>query len=243
MEWFARSYQSLPFSMFSTSHLVMLSLFIMVTLMIFIYRKNVRPGKWRRAEISLGIALIGLEAANQFWMYHNGLWRIGRSLPLELCNIGLILCILLLLTNKKIFFELLFFLAIFGATMALFIPALKYDFPHFRYFHFFIAHAVIVWVSVYYLMVKGYQLTFLSVVKLLVLINSLLPVVVYINQQHNGNFWFLRHKPNAPSLFDIMGPYPWYIITLEGVLLVVCICAWLIVRFGQSFRNQSQVSE
>lgn len=243
MEWFGRSYQSLPFSMFSNSHLVSISLFIMFAVMILINRKNIIPGKWRKAEIGIAISLIGLESANQFWMFHNGLWRIGRSLPLELCNIGLLLCILLLLTNKSIYFELLFFLAVIGATTAIFTPALKYDFPHFRFFHFFIAHAVIVWVALYYLLVKGYKLTFFSVVKLLVFLNSLLPVVLYVNQLHNGNYWFLKHKPNTPSLFDILGPYPWYIITLEGALLAVCIFVWLILRIGQNIRNQSQVSE
>ncbi|MFC4408974.1 TIGR02206 family membrane protein [Chungangia koreensis] len=240
MEWFGRSYQSLPFSMFSISHLVMLSLFIIITMMMVVYRRNILPDKWGKAEIGLAISLIGLEATNQFWMFHNGLWRVGRSLPLELCNIGLLLCILLLLTKKSIFFELLFFLAIFGATLAIFTPALKYDFPHYRFFHFFIAHAAIVWVSLYYWLVKGYKLTFYSVIKLLIFLNTLLPVVLYVNQMHNGNYWFLRHKPVSPSLFDIMGPYPWYILTFEGMLLMVCIFGWLLIRFGHTIRNQSQ---
>lgn len=243
MEWFGRSYQSLPFSMFSTSHFVILSLFIMFAMMIHIYRKDIIPERWRKAEIGLGVSLIVLEAANQFWMFHNGLWTVGRSLPLELCNIGLLLCILLLLTKKRVFFELLFFIAIFGATQAIFTPALKYDFPHFRFFHFFIAHTVIVWVALYFWLVKGYKLTFHSVVKLLIFINSLLPVVLYVNQMHNGNYWFLRHKPVSPSLFDIMGPYPWYIVSFEGMLLVVCLFTWLLIRLGHTIRNQSQVSE
>ena len=243
MEWFERSYTSLPFSMFSMNHLVVLSLFIMMAMMILLYRKNIRPARWRKAEIGLAFALIGMETVNQFWMFHNGLWRVGRSLPLELCNIGLVLCILLLLTNKKIFFELLFFLAIFGATLAIFTPALKYDFPHFRFFHFFIAHAVIVWVSIYFWLVKGYKLTFFSVVKLLILLNALLPVVLSINHLHNGNYWFLRHKPNSPSLFDVMGPYPWYILTFEGLLLSISFLACLVIKYGQQLRSRSQVSE
>ena len=163
-------------------------------------------------------------------MYVNGIWKVGRSMPLELCNIGLILCVILLFTRKKLVFELLFFIAILGATQAIFTPALTYDFPHFRFFHFFYAHMMVVWVTLYFTWAKGYYPTFRSVIKLIVFINLLLPVILFVNKQANGNYWFLRHKPESPSLFDVLGPYPWYIFSLEGLLIVFSLIAWLIFR-------------
>ena len=67
---------------------------------------------------------------------------------------------------------------------------------------------------------EGNYPTFKSVIKLLVFINLLLPVILYVNQRNNGNYWYLRHKPDSPSLFDLLAPYPWYIFTLEGLLLL-----------------------
>jgi len=243
MAWFGVSNQSIVFNMFSLSHSIILFLLALTTFLIFIYRKQWSRANGRKLEIGLAFFLIVLETVYQFWMLHNGLWKAGRSLPLELCNIGLILCILLLLTNKKIFFELLFFIAIFGATQAILTPALTYDFPHFRFFHFFFTHMAIIWVALYFLWVRGFELTFQSVLKLLTFINILLPVILYMNRAYNGNYWFLRHKPENPSLLDLLGPYPFYIFTLEGLLLIVCFFVWLFTRLGNAVRDRSHIGE
>ena len=227
---FGPSNISSGFSLFSISHFAILTLFVLIIVVIFLYRYKLNDDKWRKAEIGVAISLILSEMTYHFWMYYNELWKVERSMPLELCNIGLILCVILLLTRKKIFFEILFYIAIFGATQAIFTPALTYNFPHFRFFHFFYTHMVVVWVILYFMWAKGYYPTFKSVIKLIVFINLLLPVILYVNQRNNGNYWYLRHKPDSPSLFDLLGPYPWYIFTLEGLLLLFSFFAWLILR-------------
>lgn len=239
MEWFGRSNKSFDFDMFSRSHFVILAIFILMIVVIFLYQKELNDDKWRRTEIGVAISLILFEITNHIWMYSNGIWKIGRSIPLELCNISLILSVILLVTRKKLVFELLFFIAILGATQAIFTPALKYDFPHFRFFHFFYAHTMVVWVTLYFTWAKGYHPTFRSVIKLIVFINLFFPVILFVNKQANGNYWFLRHKPKNPSLFDMLGPYPWYIFSLEGLLIVFSLIAWLIFRKREKSHKES----
>ncbi|RHW39356.1 TIGR02206 family membrane protein [Lysinibacillus yapensis] len=240
---FGPSNISSKFSLFSESHLTILILFILIIGSIFHYRFKLREDKWRKAEIGVAVSLILFELIYHLWMIENGTWKIGRSLPLELCNIGLILCVLLLLTGKKIFFEMLFFIALFGATQAILTPALTYNFPHFRFFHFFYTHMMVVWVVLFFMWVKGYYPTFMSVIKVIVFLNLLLPVILYVNNRNNGNYWFLRHKPDSPSLFDLLGPYPWYIFTLEGLLLLLSFGVWLIFRRGEPVRDRPPVSD
>ncbi|MGA5688292.1 TIGR02206 family membrane protein [Cytobacillus pseudoceanisediminis] len=230
MEWFGKSHKYYNFEMFSANHLVTLAIFFLVSSAIFLYRKKLNGAGWRWFEVGSAISLILVEISNHVWMLENGVWKFGRSMPLELCNIGLILCILLLMTRKKIIFELLFFIAILGATQAILTPALTYDFPHFRFFHFFYAHMMVVWAALYFLWARNYYPSFQSVIKLIVFINLLLPVILLINNQTNGNYWFLRHKPETPSFFDVLGPYPWYIFSLESLLLILSLIAWFILR-------------
>ncbi|WP_338449594.1 TIGR02206 family membrane protein [Niallia oryzisoli] len=230
MEWFGNSSKSFDFDMFSRSHLIVVAIFLIITVAIFLNRKKMKSGIWRKIEISAALSLILFEITYHVWMYVNHDWKFSRSLPLELCNISLILCVILLLTKKKLVFEILFFTALLGASQAILTPALSYDFPHFRFFHFFYAHIMVVWVTLYFTWVKGYHPTFRSVIKLIVFINLLLPVILAINKWTNGNYWFLRHKPKGPSLFDALGPYPWYILSLEGLLVVLSLIAWLIFR-------------
>jgi hypothetical integral membrane protein (TIGR02206 family) len=230
MEWFGASNKTFDFDLFSGSHLVILTIFILIVIVIFLNRRILSDEKWRRTEIGVAISLILFEITNHVWMYVNGIWKIGRSMPLELCNIGLLLSVILLLTRKKLVFELLFFIALLGATQAIITPSLTYDFPHFRFFHFFYAHTMVVWVTLYFTWAKGYRPTFRSVIKLIVFINLFFPVILFVNKKVNGNYWFLRHKPKNPSLFDVLGPYPWYIFSLEGLLIVFSLIAWLIFR-------------
>jgi hypothetical integral membrane protein (TIGR02206 family) len=230
MEWFGRSSKSFEFDMFSGSHFVILAIFFIMTVIIFLNRKKLHSEKWRKAEIGAAISLILIEITYHIWMIVNHSWTLKSSIPLELCNISLILFVLLLFTRKKIIFEILFFTAILGATQAIFTPALNYDFPHFRFFHFFYAHMMVVWVTFYFTWAKGYYPTFFSVLKLIVFLNILLPVILFVNKATGGNYWFLRHKPEGPSLLDALGPYPWYIFSLEGLLVILSLIAWLLFR-------------
>lgn len=230
MEWFGGSNKAFDFNMFSRSHFIVLAIFILISVIIFLNRKEMKNEYWRKIEIGAAVSLILFEITYHVWMYVNGIWKVSRSLPLELCNISLILCVILLLSKKKVIYEILFFTALLGASQAIFTPALSYDFPHFRFFHFFYAHIMVVWVTLYFTWVKKYHPTFRSVMKLIVFINLLIPIILVVNKATNGNYWFLRHKPEGPSLFDLLGPYPWYIFSLEGLLVVLSLVVWLIFR-------------
>lgn len=239
MDWFGLSNKSFDFQMFSGSHFVILAIFLFITLVIFLKRETFNNHKWRRTEIGLAFFLILFEVTYHLWMFENGLWKAGRSLPLELCNIGLILCVILLFTRVKLVFEILFFIAILGATQAIFTPALTYDFPHFRFFHFFLTHMMVVWVALYFTWARGYRPSFVSVIKLIIFLNLLLPFILLVNKQANGNYWFLRHKPDSPSLYDVLGPYPWYIFSLEGLLIILCLFVGLFFRKAKKSQKES----
>lgn len=243
MEWLSHSNRAFEFHMFSYSHIVILAVFSLVNTVIFIYRNKLGNEKWRKNELVAALSLILIEIANHLWMYQHGVWRLGRSMPLELCNIGLLLAVGLLLTRRKILYELLFFIAILGATQAILTPALTYDFPHFRFFHFFYAHMMIVWVTLYFTWAKGYYPTFHSVIKVILFVNLLLPAILFINNKADGNYWFLRHKPASPSLMDLLGPYPWYIFSLESLLVLFSLISWLLLKGLMKNNKEPSYSE
>jgi uncharacterized membrane protein YwaF len=51
-----------------------------------------------------------------------------------------------------------------------------------------------------------------------------------INKLVDGNYMFLSHKPDSASLLDVLGPYPWYILSMEGLLLSLSLMVWFIFR-------------
>lgn len=89
---------------------------------------------------------------------------------------------------------------------------------------------MMIWVVFYFTWVKEYRPTIWSVVKVFVFLNILLPIVIVINKLVGGNYMFLSHKPSTPSLLDYLGPYPWYLLSLEGLLLLLSLFIWLLLR-------------
>ena len=221
MDWFGRSYKDFDFEMFSSSHFIIIALLFVGAFCIYFFRNDLRKQNWRKAEIAIAVSLVLVEITYHLWMYVNGSWNVSHAIPLELCSISLILTVILLLTRKKIVYEIVLFTALLGASQAIFTPIVNYDFPHFRFFHFFYTHLMTIWAALYFTWVKGFRPTIWSVLKLFIFLNLLMPIILFINKLIGGNYMFLSHKPKGPSLMDVLGPYPWYILSLEGLLIVL----------------------
>jgi hypothetical integral membrane protein (TIGR02206 family) len=230
MDWFGGSYKQFDFEMFSVSHFAIIALLFLGSVLIYIGREKLKDKKWRKAEVIVGISLLVIEVTYHIWMAVNDMWDVSHAIPLELCSISLVLSVLLLLTRKKIIYEILLFTALLGASQAIFTPLLNFDFPHFRFFHFFYTHLMDIWVVFYFTWVVGYRPTFWSVVKLFVFLNLLMPIIMLINRAVDGNYMFLSHKPNSASLLNLLGPYPWYILSMEFLLITLSLIVWLIFR-------------
>ncbi|MEH7743663.1 TIGR02206 family membrane protein, partial [Neobacillus drentensis] len=235
---FGRSFTNYDFEMFSTSHFVIIAFLILGSIFIYLNRNKLNTRQRRLTEIGIAITLIIMELTYHFWMSINGSWNVSHAIPLELCSISLILTVLLLLSTQKIIYEILLFTALLGASQALFTPALNYDFPHFRFFHFFYTHLMEIWVPLYFTWAKGYRPTIWSVLKLCIFLNVLMPIIMLINKVVGGNYMFLSHKPDSASLLDVLGPYPWYILSLEGLLIGLSLIVWIIFRVKDTQTNK-----
>ena len=235
---FGRSNKNYDFEMFSVSHFVIIFILILGSVCLFLLRDKMKAKDWRRTEIGVAISLIIMEMTYHVWLLVNGSWDVSHAIPLELCSISLILTVILLLSKKKIIYEILLFTALLGASQALLTPVLNYDFPHFRFFHFFYTHLMEIWIPLYFTWAKGYRPTIWSVLKLCIFLNVLMPIITLINKLVDGNYMFLSHKPDSTSLLDVLGPYPWYILSLEGLLIGLSLIVWLIFRDRYEKKNE-----
>ncbi|SFB07240.1 MULTISPECIES: TIGR02206 family membrane protein [unclassified Bacillus (in: firmicutes)] len=227
---FGRSYQDYDFEMFSVSHFAVITILLVVSIAMYFFRNRLKEKNLRKAEVGVALSLLAMEGTYHTWMYVNGSWKASHAIPLELCSLSLFLTVLLLLTGKKLVYEILLFTALLGASQAMLTPLLNYDFPHFRFFHFFYSHLMIIWVPLYFTWIKGYRPTIYSVLKLFCFLNILMPFIMLINKLVGGNYMFLSHKPESASLLDVLGPYPWYILSLEGLLILLSLIVWLALR-------------
>jgi hypothetical integral membrane protein (TIGR02206 family) len=220
------------FAMFSTEH-VMAIVMLLLSLFLLFLTKNIL----HKQERIFAMSLLTMEIFYHIWMATTGRWSLSSSLPLELCSISLLVAIALLWTGNRRLYMFVFFAGIGGAIQAIGTPVLDVGFPHFRYFHFFYTHIGIILTALYFTWIKGYRPTFRGIVSTMIVLNILLPFIFFVNQLFDANYMFLRMKPENGSLLDVLGPYPWYILSLEAVAFIIFALLWLAFRKRKSTTN------
>ncbi|WP_239613628.1 YwaF family protein [Cohnella mopanensis] len=212
----------MTFEPFSLAHGLGLAMASAIVIGFIIFRKRLRSKRANRnARYALVAVLVGCELSLQFWYGLTDNWGL-YSLPFQLCSIMMWLSALLLLTRNRKLYEITFFLGIMGAMQALLTPNLDATYPEFRYFHFFIAHGAIIGSSVFLTVIEGYRPTVSSVFRAIGWLHVLAIPAAITNSVAGTNFMFLARKPDTASLLDLLAPWPWYLLQLELVALLLC---------------------
>ncbi|MCM3091607.1 MULTISPECIES: YwaF family protein [unclassified Cytobacillus] len=237
---FSHDYKAFPFMVLSAPHISMLVLFTALSALLFIFRKELfRLDKLIR--LSMFLMLFTLELLYHAWLYHGGEWDISFTLPLQLCSISLVLSLLLLASKSKAIFQIVYYLGVTGAFMAILTPELFLGFPHFRYFQFFITHNLIIWTCLYFVLVHQFKPTGIGLFQSFVFLNLCASAAFFANKLTGGNYMFLSQKPENNTLLDYLGPYPYYIITLE--ITALFLFSLLLLPFKMIGKNKAGKAE
>ena len=147
------------------------------------------------------------------------IWSVKDSLPLHLCRVSFIICIINFWKPKQWMFEWCVFLAIPAAAHAMFTPELTMGKSNWLLFYYYFTHAAMLFVPIFLSVVKkmkprvnGWKNAFWYL-QILVVIN--LPLNFLIN----SNYMYLHHKPGVDNPF-LIGDWPWYILVLEFVFFL-----------------------
>ncbi|MCM3785194.1 TIGR02206 family membrane protein [Neobacillus mesonae] len=216
-------YDAPRFELMSIAHLGALGVIFALLLAMFLYRSKIRsslPGKKTLRYVLMAVLFLS-QLSLEAWYQIYDLWDPAYTLPLELCSITLILSFFMLLTRNRLLYIIVFYAGICGALAALVTPDLVYTFPHFRFNQFFIAHGAIIASALYMTWIEEERLSLKSVPVIMLLLNIIAGIVWCVNQWLGSNYMFLAHKPAGPSILDLLGPYPYYILVEELVALVI----------------------
>ena len=222
------------FRQFSASHLTALLLITVLNLAVILFGSWIRqhPGAAFVPKV-LGIMLLVLELSAQFWYLWSGTVDVRYTLPLHLCDLSLILSALMLLTGSDRLYGTAYFMGLAGSTQALLTPNLVYPFPHFLYFQFFLSHGLVVAACLWATFVGGKRPTFRQVWIAFGATNLYALVIFPVNLLLGSDYLFINGKPSTPSLLDFLGPWPWYILSLEALCLGIFLLLWLPFRCRQ----------
>lgn len=214
------------FQMWGTSHILTIIFIVFLISSLFLFRQQLKLYR-NLIRITAGLLLIISRISLDIWYIQTGSWDISSSLPLELCSIASLICGIMLLTKNYKLFEVFYFIAIGGALQAILTPNLNFGFPQFRFFQFFIDHSLLILAPLIMILLYNFKVTLKSVWRAFIGINVIALIVFIINHLLTANYMFLKHKPTTVSILDYLGSYPWYLLSLEGITLVVFLLLFL----------------
>lgn len=212
-----------PFVIFGPAHLAALGLTAVVAVLLASVGRRLsgRPEqKWLSRALALTI-LICL-GSMQFIMLLPAHFIIGRSLPLQICDIAGMIAIYALWTNRRWAFGLVYYWGLTATILAMSTPDLKLGFPHFYFLIFYLGHGAVVVSAVYLCWGVGlrpdwrlYRMTVVATIGYAIAIFA-------VNALLGTNYFCINRKPSPGTMLDYFGPYPMHIF----VSALIALSAW-----------------
>lgn len=205
--------------MFGNQHLVALLFFILFGYFLIKWAKKLAIEKQHKVgnifAFSLSITIV-------IWtllkIYTRG-FDLKEDLPLHLCNFIAFLLPVFTLTRKKIYYEIILFWIFAGTTHAVITPDLHNGFPNFIFFKYWYVHAGLIVFVLYFTLVIRLTPNLKSVFKSFIAIQIYFVFLFIINSLLNSNYLYTNAKPTGPTALDYLGEWPYYILTIELILI------------------------
>jgi len=214
------------FKLFGPIHLAILGSVPLLAGLLAIVQRKLTPDS-RKLRIGLACVILIDSVIYYGFLIARGQLTFPDHLPLELCDASLCLVIIALFTLNTTVFDLAYYGALAGATMALLTPNLWEDFPSFSTIQFFVDHGLIV-VGALFLAWSGLARPRPgSVRRAMVAVNLFAACVGAFDYAFKTDYMYLRAKPPNTSLLDVLGPWPWYLAATECVACAVFLLLYL----------------
>lgn len=166
----------------------------------------------RPAPRALAVVIGGTYAVEHASFVARGDWEADFNLPLHLTDVVTIVAVLALWTRRPLLVELTWFWALTASLQAVLTPDLgSAEFPELLWWTFFITHSGAVVAAVMLVVGCGLLPRAGAVRRAFAATVVVAAAAALGNLLTGGNYMWLREKPEAGSLLDYMGPWPWYI--------------------------------
>ena len=227
------------FAAYSLSHCLVLSITIIALCLVLLFARKIKKGSPGDKAIRYIAVTIMLCLEVTFLVMSIPIEsNKAYLLPLELCTISLYAMSFLLLSYNERVFKIVFFWAVLGSCLAILFPMLSSPFPTFRFWHYFLNHAIIFVMAHYMLLVERVEIKFKDflfswTIHLVVLLVIVLPV----NFIFGTNFMFIMKRPAIfTTVFDWSGP----VAPILWVLFIIALyhVFYLYLRLLSKLRNK-----
>ncbi len=208
------------FSAYNAQHVVTLGIIAMLGAIIAWLGKKGAPS----AHVWLGRSMVLLLAGYAAVFYGQQFFAQSLSweysLPLELCSLALIACLVSLLWKSQFAAEIAYFWGLGGGLHAIATPDIPWGFPSWSFILFFWGHGITVLTVIFLIAGQNFRPRRGSILRMMAALNLYALTVGAIDAAAGWNYGYLCAKPSAPSLLDFLGPWPWYLLSIELIALL-----------------------
>ena len=196
----------------------LLSSFFSVALLLFLLRKQSLKIKeiFRKA---LALAFILGYLITLITTLKNGTWNIQDHLPLHLCRISFIICIITLLSKTQWMYEWWLFLAIPAGFHSLLTPELTNGTSNWFFFDYYFVHAGMLLVPLYLTLIMEMRPRKRAWIHTFYRLQIPVVFIFPLNFIINSNYMYLKDKPIVENPL-VIGEWPYYILVLELITLL-----------------------
>lgn len=147
---------------------------------------------------------------------------IGRSVPLNLTDLATAAAAYALWSQRHWAFALTYYWGLVLSTQALISPVLTGpDFPYYQFLGFWSIHLLVVWAAIYLTWGRRMRPSWRSY-RFTVLVTTIWAATAFtFNRIAGTDYGFLNGKPRTPSLLDLLGPWPVYLLAATAIILTV----------------------
>lgn len=169
------------------------------------------------------------------WKITVGDFDYQSDLPIHMCHFSALITPFMMINRNKRLFSFLYFWIIVGTLNALITPDVEENFPHVWYFQYFIEHSSLVIAILYTVFVYGMKPRWKDFWIALIATNIFLLISLLVNFTIDSNYFYTLNKPEIPTLLDMFGPWPWYLV--QGQIMLVCFFLLALAPFLRSAKN------
>ena len=192
-----------------------------ITLVLFVVMLLLSRTRWAQlSQRVLGGVLLAMYPVGLVVHALHGSLNAQTALPLQFCDIATLAGGIALWTRRPFFCEVVYFFGIAGTLQGLLTPALIYEFPDPRFVLFFIMHGGVPITAIYVVTAMGVRPRRGAVMRIMTFSVAWYAVIAVVNYALGVNYAFQCTKPVQASLFDQLGPWPWYNLSTIGLGLV-----------------------
>jgi hypothetical integral membrane protein (TIGR02206 family) len=213
-----------PFHPFSQDHFAAVAVGSAVAAGIILAGKKGGVSRRIATRLLIFLNLSSLPLSLAAWWSLDAAKSLENFLPLHLCDVASLTAAFALITKRPLLCAMTYFWGLAATMQALLTPALSVGFPHPPFVMFFVQHFAIVATALYLPIVEGWrprQPLWRGPLEIYGWSLIYLALIMTVNFVLGTNFGFASRPPDNPSLIDHLGPWPWYLLSMQAIAVVL----------------------